>query len=1052
MWLSDTSVKRPVLATVVSLLLLAFGLMAFDRMSLREYPNVDPPIVSIDTNYLGASASVVENRITKLIEDRIAGISGIVYISSTSTDGRSRIKVEFSINRDIDAAANDIRDRVARIVDNLPEQASAPEVEKVDGDESPIMWFNLASDQMSIPELTDFAERQIVDRFSVLDGVARVRVGGGQSYALRVWLNPQKMALYQVTAADIETQIRASNIELPVGSLQGQHVMLTLQADKPLKTVNDFKKLVIKQDQQIGQLRLEDVATVEMGAIERRRLFRGNGDAMVGIGIIKQSNANTLSVAELARERKALVNRDLPEGLLLADSYDASVFVQQAVNEVFKTLFIALGLVVLVMLLFLKNIRAALVPAVTLPVSLIATFWVLWMLGFSVNLLTLLALVLAIGLVVDDAIVVLENTQRYLDKGYAPIAAAYLGTRQVGFAVVATTLVLVSVFLPISFLEGNIGRLFSEFSITLAVAVIFSSWVALTLSPALASKILKPIKKRSSHSVGDRQLNQDSRHQQSKAKLKPKPKFKPKGHLFKKILVRNLRQPIWILLVFIAVMASLLFYAQKLPKEYVPKEDRGVFFVMVKGPEGATFDYMQSYMNEIESRLMPLVEKGEAKRLLIRTPRSFGSGEVFNTGFVIVVLEDWAQRRSGFEIMNSVRQSLADLTGIKAIPVMRSSIGGRIQSPVQFVIGGGSYAELETWQRLMNDAIDQTNPGLNSLDWDYEPTKPQLSLQVDYDRARALGISHQDVTAILQVLLGSKKVTTFEQQGEEYDVLLKAAPKWFTSPEDLNQIYFPVDGGEKMVPLSNLVTVTHQASASSLNRYNRVRAITLSAKLDDGLSLGEALDYLNQLTRATLPEHAIIDYKGQSKDFQSASNSVYFVFLFGLVVVFLVLAAQFESFIQPLVIMLTVPMAFAGGVFALMYYGISLNIYSQIALVLLLGLATKNGILIVEFTNQLRDQGHSIGSALVAATHLRLRPIVMTTLTTMVGAIPLIFSSGAGAETREILGLVLLWGVGFSTLISLLLIPAAYAMIAKQTGSPLATEQNLLASLKNVPK
>lgn len=600
MWLSDTAVKRPVLAAVASLLLFAFGLMAFDRMSLREYPNVDPPIVSIDTTYLGASAEVVEKRITKVIEDRIAGISGIDYISSTSTDGRSRIKVEFSINRDIDAAANDIRDRVSRIVDNLPEQADPPEVEKVEGDESPIMWFNLASDRLTIPELTDFAERNIVDRFSVLDGVARVRVGGGQSFALRIWLNPQKMAVYQISAAEIESQIRASNIELPVGALQGRHVMLTLKADKPLKTVEDFKGLVIKQDRQIGQLTLGEVATVEMGAIERRRLFRGNGDAMVGIGIVKQSNANTLSVAELARERKRLVNRDLPEGLELKDSYDASVFVQQAVDEVYKTLIIALGLVVLVMLVFLKNIRAAFVPVVTLPVSLMASFWVLWMFGFSVNLLTLLALVLAIGLVVDDAIVVLENTQRYLDKGHEPIAAAYLGTRQVGFAVVATTMVLVSVFMPIGFLEGNIGRLFSEFSITLAVAVIFSSWVALTLSPALASKLLKSSSS-TSHS------------------LRQVVAVKPKSRLFQKFLIANLRHPLGVLLLFTMVVASLVYLAQKLPQEYVPKEDRGVFFIMVKAPEGATFDYMQSYMTEMERRLMPLVEKGEVKRLLVRT-------------------------------------------------------------------------------------------------------------------------------------------------------------------------------------------------------------------------------------------------------------------------------------------------------------------------------------------------------------------------------------------------------------------------------------------------
>ncbi|MDG6778825.1 efflux RND transporter permease subunit [Thiomicrorhabdus sp. zzn3] len=1037
MWLSDTSVKRPVLATVASLLLLAFGLMAFDRMSLREYPNVDAPIVTIDTEYLGASAQVVENRITKLIENRISGISGIRFIESTSSDGRSRIKVEFSIDRDIDAAANDIRDRVSRIADNLPEQAKPPEVEKVDGDESVIMWFNLNSDQMSIPELTDYAERYLVDRFAVLDGVARVRVGGGQSYALRIWLNPQQMALYGISAQDIEKQLRASNIELPVGSLQGEHILFSLQADKPLKTIADFENMVIKQDRQIGQVTLSQVAEVRLGAIERRRLFRGNGQPMVGIGIVKQSNANTLTVAKLARERRVQINETLPEGLHLAESFDSSVFVEQAVDEVYKTLFIALGLVSLVMLVFLKNWRAALVPMVTLPVSLIATFGVLWMLGFSINLLTLLALVLAIGLVVDDAIVVLENTQRHLDKGYVPIAAAYLGTRQVGFAVIATTLTLIAVFLPIAFLEGQIGRLFSEFAVTLAVAVIFSSWVALTLSPALASKILKPA----------RQLKPNP----SQNKTQKIAKSRPSSHIFKRILIKNLRHP-WVAgMAFIALVGSASYYAQQIPQEYVPKEDRGAFFVMVKGPEGATFEYMQSYMNEIEERLMPLVENGEAKRLLIRTPRSFGNSEIFNSGFVIVVLEDWAKRRSAYVIMDEVREKLADLTGVKAVPVMRSPIGGRIQKPVQFVIGGSSYQQLEQWQVLMDQAIADSNPGLTGMDWDYEPNKPQLRLRVDYAKAKALGISHENLTETLQILLGSKRITTYQHQGEEYDILVKADHQWFRSPQDLEQIYLRSDDTQQMIPLSAITEWTTAGVASSLNRYNRVRSMTLSAKLNDSLSLGEALDYLNQLTRATLPEEAIIDYKGQSRDFQTASSSFYFVFLFAIVVIFLVLGAQFESFIHPLVILFTVPLALAGGLFALLGYGMTLNIYSQIALVLLLGLATKNGILIVEFTNQLRDRGLPLYHALVSATQLRLRPIIMTAVTTIAGTVPLILSSGAGAETRYIIGIVLFWGVAFSTLLSLFVIPAVYALLAKRSGSPLANTHRLEAALKTPP-
>lgn len=1040
MWLSDTAVKRPILAIVASLLLLAFGLMAFDRMSLREYPNIDPPIVSISTSYLGASAEVVESRITKLIENRISGVPGILFIESSSSDGQSHIKIEFSTERNIDDAANDVRDRISRILDNLPEQADMPEVEKVDGDDNVILWFNLNSDQMSIPELTDYASRYLVDRFSTLDGVATVRIGGGQSYALRIWLNPQQMALYGISTQDVEQQLRSANLELPVGSVQGEHVLYSLQVNRPLNTVADFQNLIIKQDQQIGQITLSEIAEVELGAVERRRLFRGNGQPMVGLGIIKQSNANTLSVARLARERKDLVNQDLPNGLRLAESFDSSIFIQQAVDEVYKTLLIALALVSLVMLVFLKSWRAALVPMVTLPVSLVATFGVLWALGFSVNLLTLLALVLAIGLVVDDAIVVLENTQRHLEKGYPPNAAAYLGTRQVGFAVVATTLTLIAVFLPIAFLEGQIGRLFSEFAITLAVAVIFSSWVALTLSPAIAAYVLKPIKRRKSDDSG---LKPDL-NASAKSKFKP---GKP-PHFFKRLLLKNLRYPWMSLLVFIGISVAAIYLAQKVPQEYVPKEDRGVFFVSVSGPEGATFEYMQSYLNEIEERLMPLVESGEAKRLLIRSPRGFANSEIFNSGFVVVIMEDWGKRRPADAIMQETRTLLADLTGVRATPIMRSPIGGRIQKPVQFVVGGSSYDELLVWQGMLDEAIQKNNPGLVGLEWDYDPSKPQIRLSVNYAQAKALGISQQSLTETLQVLVGSKKSTTFQYKGEEYDILLKADHKWIQSPQDFEQIYLRSETSNEMVPLSALIELSTAGVASSLNRYNRVRAMTLSANLADDLSLGDALEYLRATTREALPSEAIIDYKGQSRDFQTASNSFYLVFALGLLVIFLVLTGQFESFIHPLVILFTVPLALAGGLFALLAFNMSLNIYSQIALVLLLGLATKNGILIVEFTNQLRDKGLKPYHALISATQLRLRPILMTAITTIAGTLPLIFSTGAGSETRIILGVVLFWGVAFSTLLSLFIIPSAYALLSKNSSSPLASTHALEKALQ----
>ena len=588
-------------------------------------------------------------------------------------------------------------------------------------------------------------------------------------------------------------------------------------------------------------------------------------------------------------------------------------------------------------------------------------------------------------------------------------------------------------FLPIAFLEGQVGRLFSEFAITLAVAVLFSIWVALTLSPALASNLLKARKLKTDNSIGDQA-----------SQRRPAP-----SHFFKKLLVKNLRYAWVSLLVFVAVIGAGVYFSSEVPKEYVPKEDRGAFFVMVKGPEGATYEYMQSYMNEIEERLMPLVDNGEVKRLLIRGPRCFSSTEIFNTGFVIVVLEDWAQRRSAYTIMNEVRSKLSDLSGVKAFPVMRSPIGGRIQKPVQFVIGGSSYEQLEQWQQMMNQAIQENNPGLVGVDWDYEPNKPQIDIKVDYDKAAALGISHQDVTETLQMLLGSKRVTTYQHEGEEIDIYLKADHKWFTSQQDFEQIYLRSSTTNQMVPLSSITNMTTSGEASSLNRYNRVRSMTLSAKLEDGYSLDQALTYLQTLTRATLPPEAIIDYKGQSRDFQNSSNSFFFVFVLGILVIYLVLAAQFESFIHPMVILLTVPMALAGGLFALLVFNMSLNIYSQIALVLLLGLATKNGILIVEFTNQLRDKGYTTYHALVSATKLRLRPILMTAVTTIAGTLPLIFSSGAGAETRYILGVVLFFGVAFSTLLSLFIIPSAYALIAKNSGSPLASTHKLEKALQD---
>ncbi|MGE5154194.1 MAG: efflux RND transporter permease subunit [Bdellovibrio bacteriovorus] len=1019
MILSDLSVKRPVFAVVLSLLLIAFGLVAFDRLPLREFPDIDPPVVSIETTYPGASAAVVETRITRLIEDRVSGVEGIRSIVSQSEDGRSAITIEFNLGRPIDGAANDVRDRVFGILSQLPPEADPPSIQKVDSNEDVIMWLNLQSDQMTVPELTDYARRYLVDRFSVIDGVARVQVGGAQTYALRVWLDRQAMAARGLTVADVENALRAENLELPAGGIESQTRQFSVRVERSFSTPEQFAELVLARGADGYLVRLGDIARVERGTEEDRTFFRGNGVPMVGLGIIKQSTANTVAVADAAKAEAARLNTNLPRGMEIRQSYDSSVFIKGAIKEVYKTLAIAIGLVILVIFLFLGSIRAMLVPAVTVPVSLIATFTVLWGLGFSVNILTLLALVLAIGLVVDDAIVVLENIHRRMEQyGESRLVATYRGTRQVGFAVLATSIVLVSVFVPIAFLEGDIGRLFSEFALTMAAAVAFSTFVALTLSPVLASKILP----------------QDHRHSVLTRGIDWGFGLIRRGYL---ALLRFLLRARWLMvLLFLASIGAAVWLYQQIPQEYTPKEDRGAFFVLVDGPEGASFSYMRTYLDEIERRLMPYTESGEAIRLLVRAPRIFGSAQNYNSGIAVMVLGDFADRRSAWVIMEEIRKKLSDLPGVKAFPVMRQGFGARIQKPVQFVIKGGTYEELAAWRDTLLAEIEKSNPGLTGIDWDYKETKPQFRVEIDYQRAADLGVKVGVIGRTLETMLGSRRVTTYLDAGEEYDVMLEGERSAQQSPASLQNLYVRSDRSGELIPLSNLVRVSEIADSKSLNRYNRLRAITIEANLADGLSLGQALDYLEGLARDHLPEQALVDYKGQSRDFRQAGGGILFVFALGVVVVYLVLAAQFESWIHPLVIMLTVPLAMVGALFGLWLTGETLNIYSQIGLIMLVGLAAKNGILIVEFANQLRDQGVAFRDALLEASDVRLRPIVMTGITTAAGSLPLLLSSGAGAETRAVIGTVILFGVLAATLFTLFVVPVAYDLLARRTGSP----------------
>ena len=1026
MIISDLSIKRPVLAAVLSILLIAFGLVAFDRLPLREFPNIDPPVVSIDTVYRGASADIVESRITRIIEDRIAGIEGMRFIESSSEDGRSRISVEFNIDRDVDAAANDIRDRVSGVLDSLPVEAEPPDIQKASSDDDVIMWLNLSSDRLTVPALTDYAERYLLDRFSVLDGVARVRIGGKQSYAMRIWLNRNSLAARGLTVADVEDALRSENVELPAGSIDSKERQFTVRIKRQFKTADEFSRLVISKGDDDHLTRLGDVARVERTAEEDRLFFRGNGIPMVGIGIIKQSTANTLEVARAGKLEMQRLLPTLPEGMDISQSYDSSVFIEGAISEVYKTLVIAIVLVILVIYLFLGSLRATLVPAVTVPISLIATSLVLMALDYSINMLTLLALVLAIGLVVDDAIVVLENIHRRMDLyGESRLVAAFRGTRQVAFAVIATTMVLVAVFVPIAFLQGDVGRLFSEFAITMAAAVAFSSFVALSLSPMLASRVLRP---REKENIATQFVDAG---------------FKKLQRGYHMVLAGALKHKWIIMLVFIGVGVSSSWLLTHIPDEYTPKEDRGAFYIMVNGPEGASYEYIKKYMNEAESRLMPLVESGEVTRLLVRAPRSFGNVAIFNSGIFIVVLNDWDSRRSAWQIMGEVKATLSDLPGVTAFPVMRQGFGARIQKPVQFVIGGGTYEQLAEWRDILLAKINQDNPGLTGIDWDYKETKPQMQVVIDYDRAADLGVTVSNIGRTLETMLGSRRVTTYIDEGQEYYILLEGERKTQRTPSDIQNIYVRSERTGQLIPLSNLVQLVEFADSVKLNRYNRVRSITLQANLGEGYSLGEALTHLEGLVHEHLPGQVIIDYKGQSRDYKFAGESLLFIFTLGILVVFLVLAAQFESWIHPFIIMLTVPLAMTGALLGLYITGQTLNLYSQIGLIMLVGLSAKNGILIVEFANQLRDQGREFHEALIEAADTRFRPIIMTGITTAAGSVPLLISSGAGTETRFVIGVVIMFGVVAGTLFTLFVVPVAYDLVGRYSASPKAVAVQL---------
>lgn len=1024
MIISEISIKRPVFATVISLVLITFGTIAYQRLPLREYPDVDTPVVSITTSYSGASANVVESKITQIIEGSVSSIEGLKTIESSSADGRSRVSVEFDISRDIDEAANDIRDRVSRIVNRLPEEADSPRVSKRGAGGSADLILGVSHPTMSQMELTDYADRHLIDRFSVVDGVAEARIFGRKRYSMRIWLDRTALAARRLTVQDVENALYTENIELPAGRLESEEREFSIRVERGYETPEDFRGLVVSRGADGHLIRLGDVARVEIAPETLRDSFTADGKSAVGIGISRQSTANTLAVIKGVKDVARELEPNLPEGMELIVLRDSSVFIEAAIREVRIALLIACALVVGIIFVFLGSTRAAAVPAVTVPISLISACIVLYALGFSVNLLTSLALVLAIGLLVDDSIVVLENIHRRIEDGEPPLLAAFRGVNEVAFAVIATTLVLVAVFVPISLMGGDTGRLFTEFAFAITGAVVFSSVVALTLSPMLCSKFLKP--------------------RETEGTL-----IKTVDRVFQRIITSYdkalrlcVRRPLASLAAMILILGSIWVMMGNIIQEYEPQEDRAALMVRMTAPEGTGFEASREYMSRVTDRLTPLIERGEVQHVLAMTP-GWGGGGGVNSGTGIVDLAPWGERdRSATQIARELSGELAAVTGVRVFVFQPSGLARYFGQPVQLVIGGPTYEELARWRDIIIEKA-KDYPGLYGVDADYRETTPQLRVAIDRNRAAELGVTSRTVGRTLETMLGSRLATTFVDRGEEYNVVLQGSEEGRRTPADLENIYVRSDRTGELIPLSNIVTLEERADASELRRYDRMRAVTISGSVAEGYSMDDCLRFLESAVRKELPPTATISYKGMSEKLKESSGAVIFVFVVSLVIAYLVLSAQFESFVSPFVIMLTVPMGMLGATIGMLLLGVTLNIFSQIGLIMLIGLAAKNGILIVEFANQLRDRGLEFEEALFRASRLRLRPIMMTGLSTAIGAVPLILASGAGAMSRLSLGTVVAFGATSACLLTLFVVPVGYYYLCRGQASPKALAKKL---------
>jgi multidrug efflux pump len=1007
MVLSDLSIKRPVLATVMSLVLVLIGLISYQRLSVREYPNIDEPVVNVETRYPGATAEIIESQITQPLEESLAGIDGIDLLTSISRPENSQITVKFRLSRNPDEAANDVRDRVSRVRGRLPDEIDDPVISKVEADAQPTIYLAFSSSNHAPLEITDYADRYVKDRLQNIDGVANVLIIGERRYAMRIWLDPARLAAYRLTPQDVEDALRRQNIEIPSGRIESTEREFTVLSETDLRTPVEFDQLIL-HDSGGYLVRLKDVGRSEVGARDERTIVRFKGEPAVALGVVKQATANPLDISRGVRAMIPEIEAGLPEGMRVAVAYDRAIFIDRSIANVFSTIGEAVILVILVIFLFLRSFRSTLIPLVTIPVSLIGAFGLMYAFGFSVNTLTLLAMVLAIGLVVDDAIVVLENIFRHIENGVPPLQAAFRGSREIAFAVIAMTLTLAAVYAPIGFMQGRTGRLFTEFALTLAGAVLVSGFVALTLSPMMCSKLLR---------------HRETHH--------PVYNFIEAGMVamtsgYQRLLRWALKARVVVIFMVLVAGGAAWFLMGMLKSELAPTEDRGTIIGVGIGPEGSTVAYTDKY-----ARMMEKVYAGtpEVERYFMVTGRPVVSQIVSFMG-----LTDWEKReRKQQAIVTEMQPKLyGGIPGIMAFPLNPPSLGqSPLDKPVQFVIQtNASYEEL---QKLTEAILEQARqwPGFLNLDTDLKLNKPQLSVQVDREKTVDVGAEVAVVGRTLETMLGGRQVTRFKREGKQYDVIVQVEDSERATPSDLSAIY--VRGKEnEMVQLANLVTVRETVAPKELNHFNQLRAAKITASLAPGYALSDGLAKLEEIAAKVLPASSVTDYDGPSREFKESSASLYITFLLALGFIYLVLAAQFESFIDPFIIMLSVPLSITGALLALWLSGHTLNVYSQIGLVTLVGLITKHGILIVEFANQLREEGKSKVEAVIESAALRLRPILMTTGAMVLGALPLALAHGAGAESRQAIGWVIVGGMSLGTVLTLFVVPTAYLLIARR--------------------